>query len=59
MISAQQNYDGPTETRKGRSAHGRKALHKSKPTKETEGMNHHRQSASNQSNNQSIDPFIN
>ena len=58
LKSAPQNHEGPTETRKGHSAHGHEALSITKPTKETEGMNHHSQSANNQSSNQSIDRSV-
>ena len=59
LKSALQNHEGPTETRKGHSAHGRKAPNKIKPTSETEGRNHYSQSANNQSINRSIDRSIN
>ena len=63
LKSALQNHEGPTETRKGHSAHGRKAPNKIKPISDTEGMNHYSPSANkqpiNEWINQSIDRSIN
>jgi len=58
MKSSLQNHEGPTESRKGHSAHGRKAKNKIKPTSETEGINHYSQSANKQSINLSINQSI-
>ena len=63
LKSALQTHAGPTETSKGHSVHGRKALEKWKPISETEGTNHYSLSANNQPINewinQSIDRSIN
>ena len=47
LKSALQTHEGPTETPKGHSVHGRKALEKWKPISETEGTNHYSLSANN------------
>ena len=55
LKSALQTHEGPTETPKGHSVHGRKALEKWKPISETEGTNHYSLSA----NNQPINEWVN
>ena len=58
LKSALQNHEGPTETRKGHSAHGRKAPSKIKPISDTEGMNHYSPSANKQPINEWINQSI-
>ena len=59
LKSALQTHEGPTETPKGHSVHGRKALEQWKPISETEGMNHCSLSANNQPINEWINRSIN